>query len=96
MDVLIHFYSLSFQNGLGSWLFPAMSVCPHLARLTRMPIGFEVLTAAVMKRTIFWDIMPCSPLSVNRRFGGTCSLRLQGKENKLSKKRVQETLFLRF
>jgi hypothetical protein len=23
------------------------------------------------KSTIFWDIMPCSPLRVNRRFGGT-------------------------
>jgi hypothetical protein len=34
-------------------------------------IGFEVFTAVVMKRVIFWDITPCSPLSVNRRFGGT-------------------------
>jgi hypothetical protein len=24
--------------------------------------GFEVLTAEVMKNTIFWDITPCSPL----------------------------------
>jgi hypothetical protein len=24
--------------------------------------GFEVLTALVMKSTIFWDITPCSPL----------------------------------
>jgi hypothetical protein len=31
-------------------------------------VGFEVLTAVVMKSTIFWDIKPCSPLSVNRRF----------------------------
>jgi hypothetical protein len=23
-----------------------------------------------MKSTVFWDITPCSPLSVNRRFGG--------------------------
>jgi hypothetical protein len=28
-------------------------------------VGFEVLTAVVMKSTIFWDITPCSPLSVN-------------------------------
>jgi hypothetical protein len=26
---------------------------------------------------IFWDITPCSPLIVNRRFEGTCRLRLQ-------------------
>jgi hypothetical protein len=25
-------------------------------------VGFEVLTAVVMKRTIFWDITPSSPL----------------------------------
>jgi hypothetical protein len=25
-------------------------------------IGSEVLTAVVMKSTIFWDITPCSPL----------------------------------
>jgi hypothetical protein len=35
------------------------------------PVGFEVLTAVVMKSTIFWDITPYNPLSVNRRFGGT-------------------------
>jgi hypothetical protein len=39
-------------------------------------IGFEVLTAVVMKSTIFWDITPCSPLKVNRRFGGTYRLNL--------------------
>jgi hypothetical protein len=27
-----------------------------------------------MKSCIFWDITPCSPLKVNRRFGGTCRL----------------------
>jgi branched-subunit amino acid transport protein len=31
-------------------------------------VGFEVFTALVMKSIIFWDIYPCSPLSVNRRF----------------------------
>jgi hypothetical protein len=33
-------------------------------------IRFEVLTAVVMKSTVFWDITPCGPLLVNRRFGG--------------------------
>jgi hypothetical protein len=28
----------------------------------RYHVGFEVLTVVVMKSTIFWDIMPCSPL----------------------------------
>jgi hypothetical protein len=31
----------------------------------------------VVKRSIFWDIIPGSPLKVNRRFGGTYRLHLQ-------------------
>jgi hypothetical protein len=41
--------------------------------------GFEVFIAVVMKSIIFWDMTPCSPLSVNRRFGGTYRLFLQGR-----------------
>jgi hypothetical protein len=33
---------------------------------------FEVLTAVVMKSSVFWDITPCNPVKVNRRSGGTC------------------------
>jgi hypothetical protein len=40
--------------------------------------GFEVLTAVVMKSTVFWDITPYSSLNVNQRFGGTYCLHLQG------------------
>jgi hypothetical protein len=29
----------------------------------RENVGFEVLTAVIMKSTIFWDITPCRPLS---------------------------------
>jgi hypothetical protein len=32
-----------------------------------------------LKDCIFWDITPCIPLKVNRRFGGTCLLHLQGR-----------------
>jgi hypothetical protein len=40
-------------------------------------VGWEFLTAVVMKSTtVFWDITPCSPLRVNRRFGGTYCLNL--------------------
>jgi hypothetical protein len=42
-------------------------------------VKFEILTAAVTKSTIFWDIKPCSPLKVSRRFRGTCRLHLQGR-----------------
>jgi hypothetical protein len=36
------------------------------------PIGFENLTAVVMKSSVFRDIMMFSPLKVNWHFGGTC------------------------
>jgi hypothetical protein len=49
-------------------------------------LGFEVLTAVVMKSTIFWDITPCSLLIVNQHFRGTFRLHLQGRKNKLSNK----------
>jgi hypothetical protein len=39
-------------------------------------VGFEVLTAVVMKSSIFWDITPCSPLKVNRLFGKVVCLHL--------------------
>jgi hypothetical protein len=32
-----------------------------------------------MRSSVFWDITPCSPLNVNRRFGRTCRLHLQGR-----------------
>jgi hypothetical protein len=34
-------------------------------------VGLEILTAVVMKSSIFWDNMPCSPLEVNQCFEGT-------------------------
>jgi hypothetical protein len=30
-------------------------------------VGFEVLTAVVMKSCTFWDVTQCSPLTVNQR-----------------------------
>jgi hypothetical protein len=40
-------------------------------------VGFEALTAVFMKRSVFWDIMPC-PVKVNRHFRRTHHLHLQG------------------
>jgi hypothetical protein len=39
-----------------------------------------------LKSIIFWDIMPCSRLGVNRSFGGIYRLHLQDRGNKFSKK----------
>jgi hypothetical protein len=33
-------------------------------------VGFEVLTAVVMNRSIFCDVTPCSSVKVSRRIGG--------------------------
>jgi hypothetical protein len=41
-------------------------------------VGFEVLTAVVMKHSVISDITPCSLFEVNRHFGGTYHLRIHG------------------
>jgi hypothetical protein len=40
-------------------------------------VRFEVSTAVTMKNAVFWDVAPCESC-VNRRFGGTYLLHLQG------------------
>jgi hypothetical protein len=46
---------------------------------TNFYVGFEVLTAMVMKSSLLHDITPYGPFTVNRHFGGTCHLHLQGR-----------------
>jgi hypothetical protein len=41
-------------------------------------VGSEVLTAMVMKSSVFWNITLCSPLKGKWHCGGTCCLHLQG------------------
>jgi hypothetical protein len=55
-------------------------------------VGFEVLTAVVMKSTIFWDITSCSPLKVNRRFGRTYRLHLM---RRISRARYQRESWIK-
>jgi hypothetical protein len=51
-----------------------------LDTLILVDVWFQVLTEVAMKTSsIFWDITPCSPLKVNRRFGGTYRTHLQGR-----------------
>jgi hypothetical protein len=40
-------------------------------------VGFKVFTAVTMNNAVFWDVAPCRSY-VNRRFGGTYRLHLQG------------------
>jgi hypothetical protein len=51
---------------------------------------FEVLTAVVMKSSIFWNITPRSPLEVIRSFRGTCRLHLQGRRISQAKTSLKE------
>jgi hypothetical protein len=53
-------------------------------------LGFEVLTAVVTKSDIFWDREPCSPMKVNRRYGGTCPF--SRSKNKPSRKQTWKML----
>jgi hypothetical protein len=68
---------------ISSWLqFLLATVAPKYYNMPHFQsmyvyVGFEVLTAVVMKSSIFWDMTPCSLLSVNRRFVGTYLLHLQ-------------------
>jgi hypothetical protein len=44
-------------------------------------VGFEVFTAVTLKNAIFWDVALCSSCGLNRRFGRTFRLHLQGRKN---------------
>jgi hypothetical protein len=48
-------------------------------RLEKKFVAFEILTAVDMNTSNFRDITPCSSLKVDRCFGGTCYLRLEGR-----------------
>jgi hypothetical protein len=52
-------------------------------------VGYEVLTAVVMKCAIFWNITPCSPLKVNGRFRGKFHLNLQGRNQRESRRQAE-------
>jgi hypothetical protein len=45
-----------------------------------MIVGFEVFMAVTKKNAVFWDAAPCGFI-INRSFGGTCLLHLQGRRN---------------
>jgi hypothetical protein len=45
----------------------------------RYYLGFVVLTAAIVKSSVFCCVTPCRPLKLTLHFGGSCRLRLQGR-----------------
>jgi hypothetical protein len=50
----------------------------------------QVQATLSMKSIIFWDMTSCSPLSFNRRFGGTYRLHLQDRRNRFSKPAIKQ------
>jgi hypothetical protein len=44
-------------------------------------LRFQFLTAANKKFRVFWDVLPCSQIDVDRRFRGVCCLHHQGPED---------------
>jgi hypothetical protein len=54
------------------------SILQEATSQNKFDIGSEILKAVVMKASVFWDISPCGPLKINRRFGVTYNLHPQG------------------
>jgi hypothetical protein len=93
------------------WLAVTLLVCvqevpvSNLGRDTDYPdwVGFQVLTAVVMKSCTFRDITRYSPVKASWRLGGTYRLHLQGRRKKPAWSRltfsglhgiISQTLFL--
>jgi hypothetical protein len=55
----------------------AYQMIPYTGKMN--VVRFEVFTAVTMKNAVFWDMTPCRSC-VNRRFGGTYHLHLQGRK----------------
>jgi hypothetical protein len=94
LGVSIHATIRDFTDALrGNHITTKAYVCQKLFGWVRNLItiqtcvGYEVFTPVVMKITISWDIMLCSPMKVNRRFGGTYRLHLESR--KISRARYQ-------
>jgi hypothetical protein len=85
VKLLVHsLWGISSCRNYAVWTHnvKAMSVRPQVSPrklpTKHISIQFGVDTTHGIT-SIFWDIMPCSPLEVNRRFGGTCHVHFQGR-----------------
>jgi hypothetical protein len=56
-----------------------------ILQLNLFGIGHTLNRYMFLKSIIFWDMTRCSPLSINRCFGGTYRLYLQGRRNRFRK-----------
>jgi hypothetical protein len=76
----VHIHALR-RIRIDDWLAQARTLLQTLRPLSSKPLHVEseVLTVVGMKNSIFWDITLCSPVKINRRFGGTDRLHPQGR-----------------
>jgi hypothetical protein len=86
---LIQVYSvLNSVLRLSKLSLKRLSVAIILEKILRKSLGLEVLTSVVMRNSVFWDITPCCPLKMNRRFGERVASIFRSK-NKTNKKPVR-------
>jgi hypothetical protein len=83
--VLLLFYRLLLSLKRCSKFLPKLlSTSTRLHGGTSQKIVLFIVTGVkityVLESSIFWDITPCNPLKVNRRFGGTCLLHLRDRK----------------
>jgi hypothetical protein len=90
-EITLIFQVSSIQFEMGAQQFPEWS--EKLVKLygivlkmsvyqnVQIPCGTKLQqTIGEYKHTVFWDVVPCGFI-INRRFGGTCPLHLQGGRN---------------
>jgi hypothetical protein len=69
---------LGKESTLPARPFSVNVICFAVFKQKLHNVRFEVFTAVNMKNIVFWDVAP-SGSGLNRRFGGTYRLHLQGR-----------------
>jgi hypothetical protein len=62
----------------------ALSVISNEPSARLAQLRLKILTATSIKMTVYWDVVPCSLVEIDRRFRGACCLSHQGDRRYLS------------
>jgi hypothetical protein len=77
VHLLSHYWNTHSLYVIFIW-HTAMFVIVSIQTIPHMQyVNVFAINPCTMKNAVFWDVVPCRPC-VNRRFGGTCRLHLQG------------------
>jgi hypothetical protein len=71
------------------------NVC-GITTIAKHTVIFQVISAASMQMTAFWNIPPCSLVEVDRRFGGAYCLHHQGDHGRDRMGTCHDRLLLKF